>query len=313
MDIKGLCEFCNIVSVATACGPAVKWVKEKLGEWSFHTEEDGFLLAFPPGEKSEDIKILYVAHVDEIGGIIIHPHPLNGNFKTRVIGALPEVFANRPLLAMDYLDEDGSTIRPCRGKIFRHELVVEGKGLQPFKTVFTFNEKAEVKGDYIYGKAIDPRVTAFAVVETLAQVNRPGVALMLIFAEECSLSAGQKGAYFANLHLSSLSLVVNCDVPGLENVQGGEINRCIMRLYEGKGLIDPHFGIRLYDELVKKGSNLLLTSTLTGSQTPIFIPQCHAISLAVPAEEAHVARTGASLSALKSLMDILTVIPDLNI
>ena len=311
MNTKKLCELCDLVSVATACGPAVKWVKERLPGWPFHMEEDGFFFLLPPGGKEENIKILYVAHVDEIGGIILQPHISDGSFKTRVIGNLPEIFAERALVAMDYLDEDGSTIRPCRGKVAGSELLIEGDNIKPFKTVFTFDEKAEVKGDWIYGKAIDPRVTAFALIESVYRLNSPEVGLMLIFAEECSMLAGEKGAHFAAKRFPNLSLIVNCDVPGLENTNGASIKKCIMRLYEGRDLIDPHFGIRIHEELIKRGCEVALGSTRTGSQTDLFIPQAHAISLAVAAEETHVARTRAYLPALEDLINVLSIIPEL--
>ncbi len=310
INIEKLCEFCDLISVGTACGPAVKWAGEMLNTWSSHMEEDGFLLLLPPGSTMEQIRILYVSHIDEIGGIVMSPVPSGKVFKTRIIGTTPYTFAERPLIAMDYLDNDGTSLRDCNGIISGGDLLLHGRDLQPFRTVFTFKEKSSIYGEWIEGKAIDPRVTAFGVIEAASMMKRSDVAVMLVFAEECSMFAAKKGAYFANNRLSSLSLMVNCDVPGFKNVEGGHIEQCIMRLYEGKNLIDPSFGITMYEKLVKSGCTLSMGASLTGSQTSLFIPLCHTISLALPAEEAHVPRTKASLKGLADLITVLITIPE---
>ena len=312
INTEKLCEFCDLISVGTACGPAVKWAREKLGTWTSYMEEDGFLLLLPPESKMENIKILYVSHIDEIGGIVMSPAAAGKGFKTRIIGTMPQAFSERPLIAMDYLG-DGSSMKDCRGIMNGGELLAYGKDLQPFRTVFTFDEKTSLSGEWIEGKAIDPRVTAFGVIEAASMMKRSDVAVMLVFAEECSMFAAKKGAYFANKKLTSLSLMVNCDVPGFKNVVGGHIEQCIMRLYEGNNLVDPSFGITVYEKLIKNGCTLSMGATLTGSQTSLFIPLCHTISLAVPAEEAHVARTRASLRALEDLIKVLVTIPDVAI
>jgi putative aminopeptidase FrvX len=313
INTEKLCKFCDLISVGTACGPAVKWAREKLDTWTSYMEEDGFLLLLPPEGKMEHIKILYVAHIDEIGGIVMSPAAAGRGFKTRIIGTSPQAFSERPLIAMDYLDNDGNSVRECSGIMSGGDLLVSGKDLQPFRTVFTFDEKTSVYGEWIEGKAIDPRVTACGVIEAASMMKRSDVAVMLVFAEECSMFAAKKGAYFAADRFTSLSLIVNCDVPGFKNVEGGHIEKCIIRLYEGKNLIDPSFGIAIYEKLVKKGCTLSMGATLTGSQTSLFIPLCHTISLAVPAEEAHVARTRASLKALEDLIKVLVTIPEVAI
>ncbi|HPZ10151.1 MAG TPA: hypothetical protein PL110_18815 [Candidatus Eremiobacteraeota bacterium] len=331
INADNVCQFCDLVSVGTACGPAVKWVRERLSDWPVYMVEDGFIMSFYTGNINEyhkesekgvlvpslapeilkNIKILYVAHLDEIGGIVMLPE--STGFRTRIIGNIPQVFANRPLLAMDYLDKDGSTVRPCRGWINKDELFVEGENFEPLRTVFTFNEKTTVQDGWINGKALDPRLTAYAVIEAAYYMKRPDVAVMLVFAEECSIYAAKKGSCFAHDMFPSLSLVVNCDVPGLKNIEGGKLDQCIMRLYEGRTFIDPSFGIPIYDELIKHGCRLTMASTLTGSQTFLFIPQCHTISLGIAEEEAHAARTRASLSALEDLIEVLITIPDVVI
>ncbi len=310
INTEKLCEFCDLISVGTACGPAVKWAEERLNSWTSHMVEDGFLLLLPPGSTMEQIRILYVSHIDEIGGIVMSPGASGKTFNTRIIGTAPRAFSERPLIAMDYLDNDGTSLRDCNGIISGGDLLLHGKDLQPFRTVFTFKEKASIYGEWIEGKAIDPRVTAFGVIEAASMIKRSDIAVMLVFAEECSMFAAKKGAYFANNRLKSLSLMVNCDVPGFNNVEGGHIEHCIMRLYEGKNLIDPSFGINMYEKLVKSGCNLSMGASLTGSQTSLFIPLCHTISLAVPAEEAHVARTRASLRALNELINVLVTIAE---
>lgn len=310
IDKTSLCELCDLVSIMTACGPAVKWVKEKLPLWHFNEVEDGFLFGFTEEGKKENIKYLYVSHLDEIGGLVTEKN-ITG-YKTEVIGTMPEAFASRPLVSMDYLDRDGSTLSECKGHMEKGELVIEGKKLEPFHSVFTFQEKASLKNGWIEGKAIDPRITVYSIVEAVRNLKRNDTAVMFVFAEECSRFTGQKGAQFCQKYLPGLSLVVNCDVPGKKNISEEDLTKCIIRHKERLTYIDPGFSLRIYEKLLGKNCSLTMANSITGSMTDLFLPYCHAISLAVMAEEAHVARTRASLSAIKDLIKILITIPELE-
>ncbi len=189
------------------------------------------------------------------------------------------------------------------------EAVLDAEGLRPLGAVCTFDEPTRVEGDWIVGKALDPRVTAFAVIEAARALARPDVAVMLVFAEECSIHAARKGALFAQERLPALSLVANCDVPGAAALSGAALEECALRVSEGGSLIDPHFGLGLHAELRERGLRLALAHARTGSQTPLFIPQCRAVSLAIAAEVAHVAPTKLSLAATRDLIEVLLAIP----
>ncbi len=309
LDEKALLELCDLVSVATACGPAVGWVERRLSGWQFDRVEDGCLLARAPGARDADVRVLYVAHVDEIGGMVLHERP--DGWATRTIGVAPARLAGCALVAMDYLDETGASLRPAEGLVVDDELVLRAEGLSPLGAVFTYAERARIEDGWIHGKAIDPRLTAFAVVEAARQLASPAVAAMVVFAEECSMHAAKKGAHLVSRRLPNVELVANADVPGLANLTGCPLDRCALRVAEGGSLIDPHFGLRLHRALTERGLRIALAHARSGSQTPLFIPLAHAISLALPAAEAHVTPTHASLGALRDLIDVLLALPEL--
>ncbi len=121
--------------------------------------------------------------------------------------------------------------------------------------------------------------------------------------------AAEKGAAYARRRMGGLRLVVNCDVPGLANIEGWPLEQCGIRITEGGRLMDPSSALRVHGELVDRGIPIALGASRTGSQTPLFIPQCRAISLALPAEEAHVTPTRAYLPALETLIRALEAIP----
>jgi len=308
--MPALTRLCDLISVATACGPAVSWAVDRLDGWQTTLVEDGFLFCRPSFGRIEDVRILYMAHLDEVGGLVLDRQQDGSGYSTLMIGVPPAALDGRALLAMDYDDETGATVRPCSGVLVDGELVLEGLGLRPYRTVFTFDESASAEGDWLYGKALDPRAAAFAVVEAARLLARPDVGLMLVFAEECSPLPAQKAVEFARDRLPALAVTVNCDVPGLPNVWGVALDECAVRITERGSIVDPRFSLRLYDDLLKAGCRISLATARSGSLTSFFSPLCHVLSIALPAEHAHLARTRVSLRALRDLLMVLQTIPD---
>jgi putative aminopeptidase FrvX len=308
IDHAALTELCDLVSVATACSQAVNWVRRRLPGWETHLVDDGFLLAMPPGARPEGVRVLFVSHVDEIGGYVLGPHP-SGGHRATPIGVPLQALSGRFLQCFDWLDVDGSSVRPIEARVEDDTLLVFGKRLQSYATAFTYLEPTRIEGEWIIGKALDPRLTAYAVTEAARRLADPEVAVMLVFAEECSIHAAEKGAAYARRRMGGLRLVVNCDVPGLANIEGWPLEQCGIRITEGGRLMDPSSALRVHGELVDRGIPIALGASRTGSQTPLFIPQCRAISLALPAEEAHVTPTRAYLPALETLIRALEAIP----
>lgn len=311
VDEKALCSLCDLVSVATACGPAVRWARQRLVGWHTELEEDGYLFALAPGASHKDVRALYVAHLDEIGGLVLTER--DDGWATRPIGVGPAALADRDLLVMDYRDHDGSTVRHGRGRVIDEQFVLEAEALTRLGAVFTHAAETRVEGDWIEGKALDPRLTAYAVVEAARELASPEVAVMLVFAEECSMQAAAKGAWFAERQLPSLELIANADVPGLANITGCSLEQCALRIAEGGALIDPHFGLGLHERLTARGCRIALAHARSGSQTSLFVPLAHAISLALPAAEAHVTPTRASLTALRDLIEVLVALPEVEL
>jgi putative aminopeptidase FrvX len=308
---ESLCALCDLVSVATSCGPAVRWARGQLPGWQTELIEDGFLFALAPGASHKDVRALYVAHLDEVGGMVLSER--EDGWLTRPIGIAPAALADRDLLVMDYRDDDGRTVRPGRGRVVDEQFVLEAEAVTRLGAVFAPAAQARIDGEWIEGKALDPRLTAYAVVEAARALSSPEVAVMLVFAEECSMGAAAKGARFADRHLPSLELVANADVPGLANITGCSLEQCALRVAEGGALVDPHFGLGLHERLTARGCRMALAHARSGSQTGLFVPLARAVSLALPAAEAHVTPTRASLTALRDLIEVLVALPEVEL
>ena len=75
----------------------------------------------------------------------------------------------------------------------------------------------------IEGKALDPRVTLYAVVEAVRALDSPHVGAMLVMAEECAMDVARKGVTFLQRHAPDLQMIANADVPGIQNIGDGQL------------------------------------------------------------------------------------------
>ena len=315
IDTEFLKALTEIPSVGTACGPAVRMVTEWFGSGYTRTfVPDGFCLFQKAGAAPEDLRAVLVAHLDEIGGCVYGPRTekQGGGYHTRTWGNWPGIFAQERLQAFDYLAEDASAAFPVRGKVVsggtEARMVLYGEGIRPYRTVWTFDEETTFAGDIIEGKALDPRVTLYAVMEAVRALDDPALGAMLVMAEECALDVARKAVTFLQRHAPDLRLVANADVPWIENIGEGRLDLPAIRVFEGRNFIDPSFGIRVADILQAKGVELHLSAARSGSQTLLFTPLASTLSIALPSDGVHLPRVKMSLRGAERCIALLQAI-----
>ena len=118
----------------------------------------------------------------------------------RIWGNTPDVFDNAKLQAFDWLAEDGAEAYPVASRIAdvdgEARLIVAGEKIRPYRTAFTFAQETTFSGDVIAGKALDPRVTAYAVAQAVLELNDPRIAALFVMAEECAMDVARKAVTF---------------------------------------------------------------------------------------------------------------------
>ncbi len=315
IDLEFLKVLTEIPAVGTACGPTIKLLTERFGAGFTRTVvPDGFCLFQPAGAALEALRVVLVAHMDEIGGCVYGPRPAaqGGGFQARVWGNRPGIYAYSTLQGFDYLTEEAGDAFPVQGELVRgpeeNRLVLHGERIRPYRTVWTFKEETLFDGDVIEGKALDPRVTLYAVVEAVRALNNPAVGAMLVMAEECAMDVARKGVAFLQRHAPDLKLIANADVPWIENIGEGQLDLPAIRIFEGRNFIDPSFGIRVADILAAQSVEFHLSAARSGSQTLLFTPLAPTLSIALPSDGVHLPRVKMSLRGTQRCLDLLTAI-----
>ena len=185
---------------------------------------------------------------------------------------------------------------------------MHGEGIRPYRTVWTFKEETTFTDDVIEGKALDPRVTLYSVVEAIRALDSPHVGAMLVMAEECAMDVARKGVAFLQRHAPDLQLIANADVPGINNIGDGQLGLPAIRVFEGRNFIDPSFGIRVTDILQAQGVELHLSAARSGSQTLLFTPLAPTLSIALPSDGVHLPRVKMSLRGTERCTALLHAI-----
>ena len=312
MDQDFLVALTEIPSVGTACGPVLNLLADHFGSGYDRTQvQDGFCLFQKSGARPEEIRAVFVAHVDEVGGCAYGPRP-EGGFHARCWGNKPEVFANARLQGFDYLEEDAGNAFPIQSEVIEvneeSRLALLGDRIRPYRTAWTFQESTRISGDVIEGKALDPRVTAFAVAEAVLALNDQSIAALFVMAEECAMDVARKAVTFLQRRAPDLRLIVNADVPGIENLGEGRLDLPAIRIFEGRNFIDPAFGIRVSDRLAAQGVEFHLSAARSGSQTLLFTPIAPTLSIALPSAGVHLPRVQMSLRGTERCISLLTAI-----
>ncbi len=317
LDMAFLKPLTEAPSVGTACGPVVNLLTERFGtDYTRTLVPDAFCLFQKAGARPEQLKAVFIAHMDEVGGCVYGPHPAGGQgFQARFWGNKPEIFANARLQGMDYLAESASEAFPVTAQTVTvpnedPRLVLHGENIRPYRTVWTFREETtfDVEGDTISGKALDPRVTLYAVVEAVRALDSPEIGALLVMAEECAMDVARKAVTYLQRNAPGLALIVNADVPWIENIGEGRLDLPAIRIFEGRNFIDPMFGIRVSDLLEAQGVEFHLSAARSGSQTLLFTPLAPTLSIALPSSDVHLPRVDMSLKGTARCLTLLRAI-----
>lgn len=309
MDRDFLKALTEAPSVGTACGPTVNLLKKRFGESFFcYFQEDSFCLFQKAGSSVSDLKVVLIAHLDEIGGCVYGKRE-EGGFNTRVWGNHPGIFSHAKLQAFDWLAQSGEEAFAVDGRTIRENdeerLIVTGNGIRSFRTVLTFMEETTFEGDVVEGKALDPRATLYSVVEAVRAVNSPHVGALLVMAEECAMDVARKAAVYLQREAPNLKLIANADVPGMGNLFEAKFDTPAIRIFEGRNFIDPSFGIRMAETLESRGVEFHLSAARSGSQTVLFSPLAPTLSIALPSEGMHLPRVKMSLTGIDRCQRLL--------
>lgn len=302
----------EVPSVGTACRPVLNLLTERFGDaWNRTWVEDGFCLFQKHGGTPADLRVLFVAHVDEVGGCVYGVRP-EGGFHARAWGNRPHIFAGATLQGFDYLADSAEESFPVVGQVvFQNDeerLAIWGEGVRPYRTGWTFKEETRFEGDVIEGKALDPRVTVYAVTEAACALDDPRIGVMFVMAEECAMDVALKGVEFLRRHAPALRVIANADVPGIANIGDGRLDLPAIRVFEGTHFIDPAFGIRTADALLAQGVELHLSAARSGSQTRLFAPLAPTLSIALPSDGVHLPRYRMSLTGTAHCVTLLRAI-----
>ena len=333
LDKDFLKQLTEMPSVGTACGPVLNLLAKRFGDDYDRVEEsDGFCLFHKAGAEIDEITTVFVAHVDEIGGCVYGPRA-GGGYHTRYWGNRPGIFAYAELQGFDYLTQDGAGTFPVQGKIVTVEgptqlvmpgnsgrayeivsyaeekrLALYGAGIRPYRTAWTFRQETTFQGDTIDGKALDPRVTVYAVGEAVRRLDDPRAAALFVMAEECAMDAAQKAVTFLQRCVPDLALIVNADVPSIDNIGEGRLDMPAIRIFEGRNFIDPAFGIRTADLLETQKVEFHLSAARSGSQTLLFTPLAPTLSIALPSRGVHLPRVTMSIAGTERCIALLQAI-----
>lgn len=315
MNLDFLKALTETPSVGTACGPMVNLLTQWFGEsFSRTLVEDAFCLFLKDGYAPEELQAVFIAHLDEIGGCVYgrRPDTEGGGFDSRVWGNHPQIFRQAQLQAFDYLAQTGDEAYPVQSEIVTEgeddRLILYGERIRPYRTVFTFQEETTFSGDIIEGKALDPRVTVYAVAEAVRALGSPRVGALFVMAEECAMDVARKAVTFLQDRAPDLRLIANADVPWLNNLHDSRLDMPAIRIFEGRNFIDPAFGIRTAERLQSRGVELHLTAARSGSQTALFTPLAPTLSIALPSDGVHLPRVRMSLKGTERCIRLLTAI-----
>lgn len=299
-------------SIGTACGPIMNLLSRRFGpDYTATRVPDGFCLFQKAGYTPDALRVLFVAHVDEIGGCVygVRGPADGGGFHTRVWGNAPAVFAPETLQGFDYLAQEADEAFPVDAEIAfvggEERIVLRGDRIRPYRTGWTFRQETSFDGDFIVGKALDPRVTVYAVTEAARALDSAEVGACFVMAEECAMDVARKAVTFLERHAPNLELIANADVPWIDNIGDGRLDLPAIRIFEGRNFIDPSFGIRVAELLQARGAALHLSAARSGSQTLLFTPLAPTLSIALPSDGMHLPRVRMSLAGADRCVALL--------
>ncbi|MDL5363730.1 M42 family metallopeptidase [Halalkalicoccus sp. NIPERK01] len=290
-------------------------------------------------EGDSDYSVVVAAHMDEIGFMVTHVDdrgflavdPLGG-FDPRVLkaqrvtvhtqsGDLPGVIGSPPPHTLDEEErEQTPKTEDVRIDLGLGSETVD-KRVSPGDLV-TLDQDTETVGDHITGKAIDNRVSVFALIEAARRIADPAVTVH--FAATVQEEVGLRGAHALGVDLDpdlaiALDTTVANDVPGFEERE--YVTRCgegtAIKLKDSSVITSPKVHRRLAEVAENEGIShqfevLPAGGTDTaGFQTSAGAKPVGAISiptryLHTVTESAHVEDVAATIDLLSAFLDAET-------
>jgi hypothetical protein len=122
------------------------------------------------------------------------------------------------------------------------------------------------------------------------------------------MDVAQKAVTYLQRFAPNLSLIVNADVPSIDNIGEGRLDMPAIRIFEGRNFIDPAFGIRTADLLAEQKIEFHLSAARSGSQTLLFTPLAPTLSIALPSKGVHLPRVKMSLLGTERCITLLHAI-----
>lgn len=306
---KDLIKITELPGVASVCGIPASYIQTVLPNYDFQMCVDGYLFATPKGVSLDEIRLVHVAHLDEIGGMITE-EVKKGVYETMLFCSA-ESIAHRQIALYRYDAKSEKDIIIGETEMDGDKLIVRSEDISPYLYFFTYNEKTVIRGDSITGKALDPRAAVYCLMQVAEKIERKDIGFLFAFAEEIGAYGARKAASHFQHILPNLSAVINVDLPILGNVHGLELEDVGIRIIEsGRTPIDPCSTLAAYEKLQAKGYEVKLTTARTGSQTPIFSSSWLALSIAFPVRGGHTARGTISMKAVEKCEKLLLALPE---
>ena len=272
-------------------------IQTLLPNYDFQICVDGYLFATPKGTSSDGIKLVYVTHLDEIGGMITSEIQ-KGVYESKLFCSA-ESIAHRQIVLYRYDATSEDDIIIGETEMDGDKLMVRSEDISPHLYFFTYNEKTVIRGDTVTGKALDPRTAVYCLMLVAEKIERKDIGFLFAFSEEVGAYGARKAASHFQRTLPNLNAVINVDLPILGNVYGLELEDVGIRIIESDRVpIDPCSTLAVYEKLQAKEVEVKLVTARTGSQTSIFASSWLALSIAFPVRGGHTARGTISMKAV---------------
>lgn len=206
-----------VVSLCDAYGPAGreesvrKLIEASIKDVSKELSVDrlGNLIAHVPAssDRTEPQRLMFCAHMDEIGVIITHIDkkgflrfaPVGGVFQERI--AHQRVIFENGTMGVIGVETKRDTPKPPR---FEHLFIDIGAGSKEkaeeevhIGDIAAFYQKTTTVNGRIAGKAMDDRIGCYCLIETMKRLKHPVYDLYFVFSvqEEVGLRGAKTGAY----------------------------------------------------------------------------------------------------------------------
>lgn len=285
-------------------------------------------------EGESDYSAVVAAHMDEIGFMITHVDdrgflavdPLGG-FDPRVLkaqrvtvhtqsGDLPGVIGSPPPHTIDEEERE----RTPKTEDVRIDLGLDAEDVEERVSpgdLVTMDQGTEIVGDHVTGKAIDNRVSVFALIEAARRVSDPAVTVH--FAATVQEEVGLRGAHALGVDLDpdlaiALDTTVANDVPGFEEreyvTELGE--GAAIKLKDSSVITSPKVHRRLAEVAEKRGiSHQFEVLPAGGTDTAGFQTSAGAKpvgAISVPTRYLHTVTESAHIGDIEATIELLSTV-----